>query len=281
MKLQKIIILLASCLLPGLQIQAQDTIKSSWKAEVAFDHAFHTAGYVQVREFQYDGTRLSLGKDLGMKTWNSASVQLIRNFRNLSSLTVSCEYFFFHGSSVIDGNVWFNSTNLDGSAGLSINQTNLYRVQIYWNKPIRICRAISTSLDIGLIYDGMEFRINGTILPGSPRGEPREDFISQALPYPMAGFRIGKSLSKRTSLSLEATGTYIPLFKSFFIEGGNIYLRYYTVNAQLGYTLQLTHFYLTPAIHYRLLSMYENSQEDTNDFYITTFGVNLTLGWKF
>jgi hypothetical protein len=260
---------------------AQDAVKGHWKIEAGFDYSICVGGYVQVREFDFEGTHLSLINDLGMSSMNTLSLQAAREFRNGSQLAFYFEYFFLYGTASPDKNIMFNATELHGPYGLTVNTSNLYRGEIFWDTPLRIFSSVTTTLGAGLIWDGLIFRIRGTVTAQSPHNEPKEDFISQSLPYPELGFGVKKTFSKRSSISLDARGTYIPLFKSFFMEGGNMWLNYATVNALLGYTWSDSHFYFTPAIHYRLIKTYENSNEDTNDFYMNTMGVKIVLGWRF
>ena len=263
------------------QVRQNDSLHSRFQVGLGYDQDFFIDGYAQVREFQYNGTHLSLPQDLGMKTWSNVSLEASYTFQNRSSLRASFAYFFFPGISKLDHDIWFNATNLIGQNGLSIYKTQLFESRICWIKPVRLIPKIQTSFIVGFLYDGLIFRINGDILPDSPRKEPKEDFISQALPYPEIGFLLNKPIRQRSSVSLEATGTYIPLFKSFFVEGGHMYLNYYSVSSDLGYKYSLKHFFINPSIQFRTFRTYENSEEDTNDFYIISAGIKLKIGVRF
>lgn len=256
-------------------------LDQTWEVNATFNHDFFIGGYVRVRELQSDGDKLSLGNDLGMKDWNSASLEIVRFFRNHSGVRASFEYFIFNGSSIINRDIWFNATHLKGSDGLSIYQTQQFRGQLCYERPFHLVPNLRTICIVGLLYDGLIFRIRGTTLPDTQRNESYEDFISQALPYPQLGLRIEKELTAKSSLTVEIKGTWIPLFKSFFIEGGHMFLHYYAMNINISYRYHIKTFYFQPGIHYRLLKTYENSGEDTNDFFISSGGVNLTAGISF
>jgi hypothetical protein len=263
------------------QVPQNDSLLSRFQVSLGYDRDFFINGYVQVRENQFDGTHLSLHHDLGMKTWSNISLELSYTFRNRSSIRALFEYFFFYGNSILDNNIWFNATNLNGQNGVSIGKTQLFESRIFWIKPVRLIPDVQTSLILGLLYDGLYFRINGDTLSGSPRNEAHEDFISQALPFPEIGFLLRKLIRQRSSVSLEATGTYIPLFKSFFLEGGHMFLHYYSVSSDLGYKYSPKHFFINPSIQFRTFRTYENSGEDTNDFYIISVGIKLKIGFGF
>jgi hypothetical protein len=60
-----------------------------------------------------------------------------------------------------------------------------------------------------------------------------------------------------------------------------MFLHYYALNINVSYRYHIKAFYFQPSIHYRLLKTYENSGEDTNDFFISSGGADLTAGVSF
>lgn len=278
MKLVLLSLFIGLSIITDAQNMGLNPLDQTWEVNATFNHDFFIGGYVRVRELKSDGDKLSLGNDLGMKDWNSASLEIARFFKNHSGVRASFEYFIFNGSSIINRDIWFNATHLKGSDGLSIYQTQQFRGQLCYERTIHLVPNLRTIYIVGLLYDGLIFRIRGTTLPDTQRNEPYEDFISQALPYPQLGLRIEKELTAKSSLAAEIKGTWIPLFKSFFIEGGHMFLHYYAMNINISYRYHIKTFYFQPGIHYRLLKTYENSGEDTNDFFVTSGGVDLTAG---
>lgn len=281
MKLQLSLLFSGLMIITNAQKTGLNPDDQRWNVNATFNHDVFVGGYVKVRENRYDGDKLSLGSDLGMKNWNSFSMEIGHYFWNRSGIKASFEDFIFSGSSVINRDVWFNATHLKGSDGLSIYHTQQFRAQLLYERPFHFFPNVRTKWMVGLLYDGLIFRIRGTILQNSKRNEPYEDFISQALPYPQLGLGIEKDLSLKSSLKAEINGTWIPLFKSFFIEGGHMFLHYYALNMNISYRYYIKSFYLQPGIHWRLLKTYENSGEDTNDFFVSSGGIYFTGGVSF
>jgi|WetSurMetagenome_2_1015567.scaffolds.fasta_scaffold149299_3 hypothetical protein len=66
MKTRRFIEFLFLLLAPFLSLYSRDTTLTSWQSEFSFNPDFIASGYVQVREFSNEGTKLSLDKDLGI-----------------------------------------------------------------------------------------------------------------------------------------------------------------------------------------------------------------------
>jgi hypothetical protein len=258
-----------------------DSSNQKWSAELTYWNAFTAHGYVQVGEFQYTGDKLYLSRDLGINRLISPGIIISRHYRGSSSFLFSAERFFFSGHKILDRNIFYNGALIKGTDGLSINQTWYYRFKLSFEKSFHSSDNFYPTFIAGVIYDGLTFYVNGTLLPGYGK-EQHEDFVTQALPYPFAGARVNKLLSPKSSLSFEMNGMYIPLFKSFFNEGGSIFLKYSTAEASLHYWFKQKRFKIGAAYLWRLVKLYEYSAEDDpNDFFLTTSGIQLNLRYDF
>ena len=260
---------------------SENKSQQSLQVSVSYDHDFFVNGYVQVRELEYEGEKLSLNSDFGMNGWNSATAAMSFTFKNFSSLSASYQYYFFSGSNLLNKDFWFNGTHVDGDSGISVNKTRLSKIEVAFEKPVNVLPHLQTSLIAGLVYHRLLFVIDGHTLPDSYRYELFEKFFSQALPYPEIGFQLKKNISPRSAFSAKAAGTYIPYFESFFHEGGDMHLHYYTATAELSYQYSLKALFISPSVNYTALKIYEWSLEDTNDFFINSFGLEVTAGYKF
>jgi len=258
------------------QPRFQDTVYTKWGVGLSYWHAFTFSGYTQVGENQYTGDKLSLVKDLGMSKLIYPELNLVHHISNASSFTFSAGRFFFSGHNNPGRNIFYNGALLKGADGVSIDLTNFYRITLGFEKSFRSSSGFYPVLLAGLVYDALNFHVNGTILPGYGQ-EDHEDFVTQSLPYPFIGGRLNKSLSSRSYLSVEATGTYIPLFKSFFYEGGQMSLHYATANCSLQYWYKQKRFKIGVGYLWRWMKQYEYSKEDDpNDFFLKASGLQLS-----
>ena len=256
--------------------------ENKWRIGLIASEAVDFSGYVLVREAQYSGDKLSFTKHLGMKNLLSTGIFISYLLNNKSSLfSFSFQRNFFRGHSVIPNDIFFNGTLIKGSDGISINRTEFTRLSFRFEKSFNNSHKFYPEIIAGLLFDRILFKIDGTILPNSPRFEPVEGFKRQALPYPFLGTRLNRKLSAKSMLSIEASGTYIPLFKSFFKEGGPVYLKYYSADADLNYQHAQGAFTFNIAYFWRELRIYEYSEEDTNDFFLSVSGIRFTIVYRF
>ena len=61
-------------------------------------------------------------------------------------------------------------------------------------------------------------------------------------------------------------GTYIPKFKSFFKEGGNVDLSYKLLMADVSYTRIVGRYRMSLGGRYQYMNLFQESDEDTNHF---------------
>jgi hypothetical protein len=210
-------------------------INHCWTIGASFFNEFNLNGYIAVRENQFVGDKLSLLNDLGMKQWRSIVLNATYLVKNNSLLTFSFEDFFFYGHAVFNKSFWYNGTKMSGIDGLSPSPTQLYRTILGYEKKFNTNKKYYSSFCFDLVRDGLIFYIDGKVLPDTYRNEPYENFSLHSLPFPFAGAKLYRMLSESFVISVEVSGTYIPLFKSFFYEGGNMYLQYSTAQGGLDY----------------------------------------------
>jgi hypothetical protein len=263
------------------QLALENSSYKKWSVELAFYDAPKFSGYTQVGEWEQTGDKLFLVHDLGMKHLYCPEVRIVRRFNKNSSFSFSASRFFFSGHNIINRNVFYNGALLKGTDGLSINQTNFYRVKLSFEESFHPSEEFYPTLLTGVTYDALNFYVRGTILPGYGK-EDHEDFVTQSLPYPFVGFRLNRLVSLKSSVAVEASGTYIPLYKSFFYEGGQISLHYATADVGLHYWLNEKKYSLGAGYLWRLNKQYEYSNEDDpNDFFLRASGIQLNFRFNF
>jgi hypothetical protein len=82
-------------------------------------------------------------------------------------------------------------------------------------------------------------------------------------------------------LGLKAFGTCIPRFKSFYKEGGNVYLQYEIADVRIDYRHYFNNFGFSLGYRYSYLHHIEESEEDTNRFKISASGFAFGAAYKF
>jgi len=271
---------------------SDSTNNNKWIAGITLEQSFHVDGYLQVREDQYEGDKLSLTDDLGVTSMHSAGIVIERKLTRSSSLSFSFQDIFFSTHPVITKDIWYNGTHLKGADGISLGgSTAWYHMQLVYEKHFAMNRSLQLSVAPGLIYDGITLYVNGTVLPYTYHHDQGEDFITQSLPFPNLEINIlypltaqveTKGFSNFTSaLSFEVNATVIPLFKSFYQEGGQVSLKYSCLNAALSYNYLHKHLAFKSGFTYHQVRTFEESAEDTNDFSIRFSGIDLSCGYLF
>ena len=252
-----------------------------WTIGLSFLTEFDLDGYTMVREKKFVGDKLDLQKDLGMDQWRSLSIAGEYHFKNNSSVSLSVEDFFFSGYAIVNKDIWFNGVHMSGFEGISPSRTELYRIMFTYEKKIHPERRIHPSLCAGLISDNLIFYVRGRILPITWSIEQSENFALHSLPFPYLGAKLQDDLSATSFLMVEASGTYIPSFKSFFDEGGPVWLHYYTAQVGLSYGLRIKGSSVQLAMVYRCLKILQESGEDTNDVYFSALGARIRVEHDF
>ena len=255
--------------------------KSRWNIGITYWNALSYDGYVRVREWEWTGDKLSLADDLGMDGLRSAGIFVSYRVKKNNVFIISFERFSFSGNAVPPNNIWYNATHLKGTDGLSINKSWLARGEFRFEKSYHPENRIHAVSITGLLCDGLKFYIDGTVLPDTYMNEPHEGWADQALPFPFLGLRLNAKLCAHSSLSLETAGTHVPLFKSFYTEGGNMYLSYSAADVSINYFLTKGKFRISGSYLYRMIEIYGDSREDTNDFFMTASGIRFTAGYYF
>jgi hypothetical protein len=268
-------------ILVSLQGFSQDTTKSQerkgyWTASMGYTYDFFVDGYVYVKEVNSIADSLSFNEDLNVSHWHNAALKIKYTFKNDASLGLSVERFIFTATNRVRENIYYNDLVINGSAGISIKGTNMYRGMLLFEKPVtRRGSCIKASLEGGLMYDYIHFEITGQIINEGDSLNFKEDFNDQVIPAPVLGAKAEWMLGSgdRSIISLEAKGTYV----SQWLE---IYKYEHTaINAELGYRYNTRCFFISPKLVYRHL----HSREDENNhvFDITSLGANLEVGFKF
>ncbi len=241
---------------------------------------FLANGYVQVREWELEGDKMYL-EDLGMNHYPAIQLLVEKQFRRHNSFSFCYEQYFLNGSATLDQTIAYNGTFIDGTQGIDVSPSRYFRLSGFYRGNIDTSLAVQWQFMVGLVYDHVKFCLDGEVMPGSPRNEVCEHFGSQALPYPVLGISTKCSFENVNLLKFEISGTYIPLFESFYVEGGNIHLHYSTFLADLKYIRYVASWNFNLGTKFRYMHLFQESQEDTNDLEIQVVSPYLGVGFVF
>lgn len=250
--------------------------KGYWTTSFGYTYDFFVDGYVFVKEVNSIADSLSFNEDLNQSHWHNAAVELRYTFKNDASLALSVERFFFTATHRVNKNIYYNDLVINGSAGITIKDTRMYRGMLIFEKPLtRHSSCIRAAVEAGLMYDYIHFEIKGQIINEGDSLNFKEDFNDQVIPAPVLGAKLEWFIGDgdRSAILLEAKGTYV----SQWLE---IYKYEHTAfNAELGYRFNTKCFFISPKLVFRHLHSRED--ESAHIFDITTLGANMELGFKF
>ncbi len=276
-----LILLLFLTLFKNLTVSAQSvhsgggiSISAFYCSEFALD------GYVQVREWELEGDKMNL-EELGMKHYPAIQLLLEKQFRKRNSLSFSFEQYFMQGKASLNRTIAYNGTKIECVSGIDVSPSRYFRLSGYYKRNLYSRKSWQLQYIAGLVFDHINFCIDGVVAPDSPRNEVCENFGKQALPYPVLGISTRYDFNDANSLNFEISGTYIPLFESFYVEGSNMYLQYSTLLTDLSYVRSVASWELTLGTKFRSMHLFQESQEDTNDLKIEVISPYLGIGFVF
>ncbi len=252
----------------------------NWNISAFYRSEWLTNGYIKVRELDIEGDKVQL-QDVGMKNYPALQLQLERTFRNDGRLSLTYENYFIKGNAILDHNIEYNGTIINGSTGIDVAQTRFYRLGAHYHGNLYSEKEFRIQYIAGIVFDHTTFYLDGQVEPGSPRQEVYEKFGKQALPYPEAGISARYIYKKMNEFNLDVSGTYIPKFKNFYQEGGNMYLRYSTFLADLNYTHRFQSWEFTGGFQMRSTHLFGESIEDTNDLKMSIAAPYVGVGFNF
>jgi hypothetical protein len=108
-----------------------------------------------------------------------------------------------------------------------------------------------------------------------------EAFGRQAFPYPVAGLSGAYNAGRSGTIHVDVSGTYIPKFKSFYAEGGNVSLQYSNFDLDLKYSRRVADFEMAAGGKLRRMKLFQESREDTNEIRTFTAGPYLEVTYNF
>jgi hypothetical protein len=250
---------------------------------IAYELAQPT-GWVQVRENTIAGTRLSLGRDLGVHLASTLALRLHLR-AGAGVVGVRIDATTLRGSARLAHDVDFNGSTLQGGTVVRTrtNATDFLRVVVAYARPLaRVGAGGALWGRAGLDATLLEFRLLGTLSPTTVGHETREDFVTQELPAPFLGVGLRLPLGGGLGLRLAADAGALPWVSSLRHEGGLVRLGQQRWDADAGlHVLLAARWSAGVVLHYTSFTQNEQSHEDGNRFHMASGGGALRLSWSF
>lgn len=260
--------------------QDQQKKTPGYSIGASYTEEFVLDGFVRVRELELEGDKMDL-KDLGMTSYPALQISIEKKLRKSRSIMLTYDHYFMKGSASFDRDIAFNGTLINGRKGIDVSPTRYYRLSAHYSGTA--CKKLFLELkySVGLVYDRLTFYLDGEVSESSPRNEVYEGFGKQALPYPVVGIKGIGRIWDGSKINIELGGSYIPKFKSFFNEGGSIYLQYSNFQADVNYTRTASNFDIALGAKLRTMHLLQESKEDTNELKTVTAGPYLQIVYNF
>ena len=274
-----LIALAVAVCVPSMAQKAVDR-ERTYTVGVACTHEFVLDGYVRVREWDVQGHKMGL-RDLGMTSYPALQVLVQKRLRKNKSIALIYDHFFMRGSASFDYDIAYNGTIINGRKGIDVSPTQYNRLTATFSGPIVSHHHFQLNYKASLVIDHITFYLNGEVRPASPSTEVFERFGRQAFPYPVLGAEGRVLLNENDHLNAEIAGTYIPKFKSFYTEGGNVDLHYRTFLAAVSYTRGINDFEVSVGARLRYMHLFQESMEDTNILSTLTAGPYVGVLYNF
>jgi hypothetical protein len=246
----------------------------------SYTQEFVLDGFVKVREWELEGDKMNL-KDLGMSNYPAVQIFVEKKWNKNRSITLSYDHYFMRGSANFDRDIAYNGTLINGRKGIDVSPTRYYRLSANYSATLWKKKFVELQYSAGLVYDRCTFYLDGEVSESSTRNEVYEGFGKQALPYPVVGLKGIGRFGEGNTIIIEVGGTYIPRFKSFFNEGGPIYLQYSNFEADVNYTRSAKKFDASFGMKLRTMHLLQESEEDTNELKTVTAGPYVEIVYNF
>jgi hypothetical protein len=245
---------------------------------VNYSHEFVVDGFVRVREWELPGDKMKL-RDLGIKSLPALQLNATKTFTKGRSVSLIYDHFFISGESTFDRDIAYNGTIINGRDGINVSPSRYFRVSAIYSAPLVKRQNFSLLYTAGLVLDHITFYLDGQVASSSERDEVFERFGRQSFPYPVIGLKGTHGMGPKSSIQWETSGTYVPKFKSFYTEGGNVFLQYSNFQADVKYSRAISDFDVFIGARLRYMHLFQESMEDTN--VINTFTIGPFAGVRY
>jgi hypothetical protein len=233
-----------------------------------------------VREWELSGDKIAL-RDLGIRNYPVLQVQVEKDLRKDRRIGITYDHFFISGRSVFNRDIIYNGTIINGRNGIDVSPTRYYRLSAIFTSPLLHLSNLDLRYKASLVVDYITFYLDGQVSPSSKSTEVFERFGRQAFPYPVVGIDGSVALDRKSRIDFEVSGSYVPKFKSFYTEGGNMHLHYRNFSTGLSYSRAISDLFVVTGVRMRYLYLFQESREDTNIITLLTWAPYIGVSYHF
>lgn len=255
-----------------------------WQVALAVGYG-DPSGYVQVRENQIEGTHLDFGSDLGVNHMSDEALRVAYRIDPNQSVQFVLRNYTLTGSTVLPENVDFNGATFAAGTRLRTltHFPDFLRATLFYQRALsQFANGGSLSGRTGFTFEGLTFKLDGTLTPDSIGHEMKEDFVTQELPVPMLGLQLDEPVNNRLAFIASLDGAWLPRVNSLRTEGGEVTLAQTNMGATLGLDYALTRRWgLTGDYRFDYFKQDERSHEDGNRILLKNNSVELGLSYAF
>lgn len=227
------------------------------------------SGYVQVREFDLEGTRLALD-DLGIDHAVVVALGYEQRLSDVSSLRFRLRWFDESGQGSFPEEINYNGATYQAGATLTSTAQLADFVFLWQRDLLHFGHGGRFQGLVGANFTYLDFTING---PQVSSADPSEGFYQQALPIPSLGLRVYYPIRNKGAFYAEVFGFAVNNWNSLRKEGGTVTLSQDNAEANIGVRYQLgRRWQLDGGLRYDYLSIDEESNEDGNVFLQRSWG---------
>jgi hypothetical protein len=236
----------AAAAIMGMPLLGPEDLESGFFAGLGVFAGHPTNSYTRVREDTARGTYLYLDKDLGIPVVGEASLHGGWRFDSDDALALAFSYIFIGGHRVLHGSIDYNATALEPGTDVAENPASVTWMAIelqYERELFRFAEGNRglLALDLGLRLDVIDWRFSSaTVVAGSVKKEPGEDFLTQTIPIPVIGLTARIPIAEDWDIVLAARGFRLNHVSSGRVEGGIVYISESFIDATAGLVVRLS-----------------------------------------
>ncbi|MBI3610313.1 MAG: hypothetical protein HY204_06390 [Nitrospirae bacterium] len=252
---------------------------SPWSGSISLEGST-VDGWVQVRENAEEGTRLRLGRDLGIRRAFSTDLSLAYHFSEQRRVIFTVGTTLLRGNKALPEFAFFDESSY--LAGSDLRSDPLfYHIRATYQQTLWQPPRGDLNLLAGLEYDYLNFSVRGINASGQVEIQG-EDFWKQELPIPFVGLEARYAVSERWSFGASSAVGAVHNVNSFRKEGGTVRLTQRNFDARLSITYQASsRLNLDAGYRFFSFAQEEQSHEDGNRIHLRTHGPVFQAAFRF
>ena len=269
-------------LIAGVLAYGAPAEASQWRWTAALETARPT-GWVQVRENDIEGTRLSFRDDLGIRRRNGLRLDTFKTMSPKAEWQLSVATYTLDATTSISAPITFNGATIaPGPLRTATHYTHFLEFDgSYRHRFLTFGERGGLWGSVGGTFMLLNFTLHGNPAPGSEGKETNETFYVQELPVPVLGLHLSYPLGPAWSLTSSGTIGGLPRVNSLRHEGGVVRLKQTNNAFSLGASVRRPHWEVSLSAFTRAYVQDEQSHEDSNVIHLRDRGLAVGLSHMF